>query len=344
MFWICIILIFTICNIKAEDNFIDSEPYLFVTNWGSEGNGNGQFKQPRDIIVDIEGNVYITDPPTYRIQKFDSSGNFITVWGSKGSEDGQFNNIEDIAVDEKGNIYISDFLNHRIQKFDSSGNFITMWGSKGDSEDQFTGFGGIAIDVKGNILVKDCLFIKKFDSEGNFISTWYLSGGFKEGILGDNSGFTGDINLDPLGNTYLIYITHGYDLSDVKINERILLEELVKRSIFIPYIVKYNSSGKFIKKICGYGKGNEKFSTISGLTIDSKGYIYITDCNSNCIKKFDENLNFITKCKVLINNKDSQRNRISKLTVDPKGNIYIIDRGNCSIYKFTPNPNYKERQ
>lgn len=43
---------------------------VFVTQWGSQGNGNGQFQVPFSAVVDSEGYVYISDPSLNRIQKF----------------------------------------------------------------------------------------------------------------------------------------------------------------------------------------------------------------------------------------------------------------------------------
>jgi len=40
---------------------------------------------PHDIAVDSSGNVYVAEQGNFRIQKFDSQGNFITSWGSAGS-------------------------------------------------------------------------------------------------------------------------------------------------------------------------------------------------------------------------------------------------------------------
>ncbi len=62
----------------------------FITKWGSQGSGDGQFIQLNDVAVDSSGNVYVADYGNNRIQKFDSNGNFITKWGSHGSGDGQF--------------------------------------------------------------------------------------------------------------------------------------------------------------------------------------------------------------------------------------------------------------
>ena len=69
-----------------------------VTQWGSEGDGDGQFKRPLDVAVDAFGNVYVTEgrwesgyeSDNYRVQKFDSNGNLLAKWGSYGSGDGQF--------------------------------------------------------------------------------------------------------------------------------------------------------------------------------------------------------------------------------------------------------------
>jgi tripartite motif-containing protein 71 len=42
----------------------------FITKWGSEGSGNGEFDYPQDIVVDSQGNVYVADEDNQRIQVF----------------------------------------------------------------------------------------------------------------------------------------------------------------------------------------------------------------------------------------------------------------------------------
>jgi hypothetical protein len=48
-----------------------------ITQWGSEGSGNGQFHNPQDVAIDSSGKLYVTDTHNHRIQKFDSNGQFI---------------------------------------------------------------------------------------------------------------------------------------------------------------------------------------------------------------------------------------------------------------------------
>ena len=66
--------------------------YPFITKWGSEGPGSGQFEFPQGITLDGSGNVYVVDTGNSYIQKFDSNGGYLTQWGDIGSEDGQFDN------------------------------------------------------------------------------------------------------------------------------------------------------------------------------------------------------------------------------------------------------------
>src|SRR5437899_11535160 len=56
----------------------------FVTLWGSQGNGNGQFLLPQGIAVDPNGDVYVVDTGNSRIQKFDNNGKLILSFGQSG--------------------------------------------------------------------------------------------------------------------------------------------------------------------------------------------------------------------------------------------------------------------
>jgi DNA-binding beta-propeller fold protein YncE len=148
-----------------------AETYTFITKWGSQGTGDGQFDYPRGIAVDSSGNVYVADTGNYRIQKFDSSGNFITKWVSDGDE--QFSYPIDVDVDSSDNVYILGFGNGDIQKFDSNGTFLTEWGSQGSDDGQLISPQSIAVDFSGNVYVGDGSdHIHKFDSNGNFITKW----------------------------------------------------------------------------------------------------------------------------------------------------------------------------
>ena len=73
------------------------------------GAANGQFNQPIGIAVDSLNNVYVFEAGNFRIQKFDSIGNFITTWGSQGGGNGQFANPRGLAVDALGNVYVFYF-------------------------------------------------------------------------------------------------------------------------------------------------------------------------------------------------------------------------------------------
>ena len=140
---------------------------LLLKEWGSFGDGDGQFDGANDIAVDESGNVYVVDIGNLRVQKFNSNGDFLTEWGSFGDGDGEFIAPWTVAVDGSGRVYVDDGRNlitrasqmrgHniRIQIFNSSGEFLTKWGSSGDGDGQFEAPAGIAVDASGNIYVAD---------------------------------------------------------------------------------------------------------------------------------------------------------------------------------------------
>jgi DNA-binding beta-propeller fold protein YncE len=87
-----------------------------VRKWGSQGEGNGQFRHPHGLAVDGE-HVYVSDSSNHRIQVFSKAdGAFVRKWGSKGQGDGQFLFPRGLAVDA-GHVYVGDSANDRIQVF-----------------------------------------------------------------------------------------------------------------------------------------------------------------------------------------------------------------------------------
>ena len=98
---------------------VASTPMSFITSWGSNGTGDGEFVDPDGIAIDTGDNIYIADRNNHRIQKFDSAGNFSFLWGSNGSGNGQFSDPSGIEIDSVGQVYVVDRNNHRIQKFSS---------------------------------------------------------------------------------------------------------------------------------------------------------------------------------------------------------------------------------
>lgn len=101
----------------------------YVTEFGSQGSGNGQFSNvPTVAVSPVDQSVWIGDGLLSRIQKFTTADGGLTYTystkvGSVGSGNGQFGFTGfaiAVAVDASGNVYAGDRGNTRIQKFNSS--------------------------------------------------------------------------------------------------------------------------------------------------------------------------------------------------------------------------------
>lgn len=267
------------------------DDYVFVLKWGSYGDADGKFYLPTGVAIDLFGNVYVADTENYRIQKFDSEGNFLTKWGSFGKANGQFRRPYDVAVDLFGNVYVADTYNHRVQKFDSNGNFITKWGGLDVPR-------GIAVDMYGNMYVSSdgTSDIRKFDSNGNFITKW--------GSYGTGNGQfrrPAGVAVDLLGNVYVAdfhnsriqkFDSEGNFLKkwrwggspwgiDVDLFGNVYVSD-----IGIYCIWKFDSNGTFITKLGSHGNGDGQFRRPRGVAVGLFGNVYVSDTDLHRIQKF----------------------------------------------------------
>jgi DNA-binding beta-propeller fold protein YncE len=89
-----------------------------LRQWGSRGNGDGQFLSPAGITVDAAGHVYVLDAGANRVQAFDGSGRFLEAWGLQGAGLGEFSQPRAIALDCTGSVYVADTNNNRVERFE----------------------------------------------------------------------------------------------------------------------------------------------------------------------------------------------------------------------------------
>ena len=158
----------TMCNAEGE----------YFGNFGSFGEGDGQFISPSGGAVDSQGRVYVSDEHVHRITVFDHSGQFLLKWGTYGTEEGELNTPSGIALDSQDNLYVADTYNNRIQKFTADGRFLLSFGSQADGDASLKLPWGVTVDAKENVYVADWSNdrIQKFSSNGEYLATYGTSG------------------------------------------------------------------------------------------------------------------------------------------------------------------------
>lgn len=298
-----------------------AETYQFVTKWGTQGTGDGQFYYPRGIAVDSSGYVYVMDRLNNRMQKFDSNGNFVTKWDNLNlgmSQNPADNNRPShdplaIAVDKSGNIYMSDAYSPTVYKFSPQRTLLTKWGSPGNGDGQFHFVEGIAIDPSGNIIVvnnddnaRNSHNIQKFSSNGTFLKRWGTYGAANGQFM-----YPLDVAVDAAGNIYVA-------------------------DTFANRTQKFDSNGQFITSWGSTGSGDGQFGYPSAIAIDSQGYVYVGDALNNRIQKFTSDGVFVTKWEIPGIHVYPNAWYYNKIAIDSAGNVYVTDGLYQYIQKFAP--------
>jgi len=301
-----------------------SEPYIFVSTWGNEGEDEGQFKRPDGIALDDMSNVYVADFETNYIQKFDSAGKFITRWMVKGKKNGQLNSVGKIAV-SKRNIYVCDIENGGIQKYNLNGKFITEWE---------TGYlCDVTVDREGYIYVLGYSGITKYNpdtTEEEVIKHWNFK--FDPDTIDDipiiHCEYFSSIVVD-LPILYVVW-------HSVPINCIYDTNKPVDERDYGSYFNKFNlNNDEFIINLVNPGK-EAMFINSRNITMGNYGPIFILETSKNCILVLSSEGNIITEFGSKGSGDGQFRGPIDA-AVDSKGNIYVIDAGNCRIQKFAPN-------
>jgi hypothetical protein len=287
---------------------------------GSEGTGDGEFQSVMGIDADSNGNLYVMEGSYlihFRVQKFDSNGDFDRKWGSEGNSPGQFFGSIGLDVTPAGYVYVADTHNWRIQKFDLDGNPKGHWGYKsggvcsvGEDPNMYNQPAGsfcypydVAVDSSGNNVYVADLYnyrVQQFNSNGGFIRKW---GGYGSGPGQFRAPFS--IAVAPDGS---VYVGDSY-------NKR---------------VDKFTSSGGHLASI--YAPTGPMESP-SGLEVDADGNLYVVDSDSDRVLKFNSN-GVLQYSYSITGSGPGEFDHPWDVTVDPSGDIYVSDPRNHRIQKF----------
>ena len=187
--------------------------------------GRGLFIWPHGLLVDKEGNVWVTDAASqqavdmaakagvkagHQVFKFSPDGKVLMKLGEAGVRGGDqthFTSPSSVAVAANGDIFVADGHevngNNRVVKLSKDGKFIKAWGKTGYGPGEFRTLHAIAIDARGRIYIADRNNnrIQLFDQEGKHLSTW-TQFGTPSGIAFDDKDqiYVADSESDGVNN------------------------------------------------------------------------------------------------------------------------------------------------
>lgn len=265
---------------------------------GFSGDGGpatlAELRDPITLVMDVAGNLYITDSSNCRVRKVSPSGTITTVAGSGPTADstgtcGSYSgeggpatsatlSPSSVAVNIVGNLYISDLYAIRKVALDGTISTFAGNGQQANSGDGgparnagFASVGKLVFDPAGDLFVADHDVIREITTNG-VVST--VAGNGVHGYSGDGGPATsaslccvGGIAVDAAGD---LYICDGDLLRMVDANG---------------IITTIAGNG-------GYGFGgdggpaaNALFANINDVSVDAAGNLFVTDLNNNRIRK-----------------------------------------------------------
>jgi len=290
-------------HISQWEGFDTTEPDIDCLLWAEycstlyEG-----WKQPQQIAVDDEGNIYVADTGNSRIQKFDSAGEFLSNWGTNGFENGELQSPVGIAFYEN-NVYVVDGERDIVQKFDNDGNFILKWRGTGNENGEFNEPQGITIDSNSIVYVADSKNhrIQQFTTDGEFLSSFGKYG------LGDGKLKTpvdvavygdfiyvsdpGNYKIEKYSSDGIVLESFDYKFGGFPVRPGGLTVDPNGDIYFVDAakyrVIKINSDGKTLASWGGIGQGDGKFIEPKDVVLDNRGYIFVLDSSNGLVQKFE---------------------------------------------------------
>ncbi|MEX0975817.1 MAG: peptidyl-alpha-hydroxyglycine alpha-amidating lyase family protein [Woeseia sp.] len=128
----------------------------YIGEWGSTGNGDGQFRDPHALAMDSQGRLFVADRGNSRIQIFDQGGKHLATWTQFGRPSGLYIDKDDVlySTDSESNAERNPGWKRGIRIGSTKDGFVTAFipDPEPDQDNSGTsGAEGVAVDSDGNV-------------------------------------------------------------------------------------------------------------------------------------------------------------------------------------------------
>ncbi|MHB0977735.1 MAG: 6-bladed beta-propeller [Candidatus Aquicultorales bacterium] len=228
-------------------------------------------------------------------------GGYSVLYSIYGAEGDRLHRPEEVAVDGDGTLYIADTFKHRVVVFDSDGKFIRSIGSKG------TGYGHIEYP-SGVATADGRLFVLSYTQ-----------------------------------NKIVVFDTVAKPIWEITIPEP---ESAVARHgrLYVATargVMIGDLKGRLITSFGEQGNGPGQFDRPTGIAVDSKGDIYVSDSLNYRLQAFDKDGKFKWQAGGVRQGEPAGRQRDRAfglpvgLAVDDKDRLYLVDAFAGEVRIFT---------
>jgi sugar lactone lactonase YvrE len=285
-----------------EGTGVSASTPSYVSSFGTEGTGPGQFGHPAGIAIDSEENLWVADSVDNRIDEFNRSGQFVKAVGSTGSGGGHFSTPKAIAIAPSGHFWVADAGNNRLDEFSPTWEFIRSVGSQGSGNGQFSGPEGIAIGPEGTMWVSDTYNhrVQEFNAKGEFVKI----------VTGLGSIEPTGITVTPTG---LVWIT------DWAGNR----------------VVELSSAGSLLKSVGSAGSGPGQFSHPDAVAVDAGGDVWVGDQSDGRVEEFSKEGSYLGEFGAAGTGPGQFRfSYPMDIAADTHGNLWVSDPENHRVQRW----------
>ena len=169
-------------------------PLEYLGEWGAKGDGPGQLSRPVSLATDALGNVYVADPGSGFVHKFDPQGHPLLSF-----KDERLGKPAGIAVDRGGAIYVTDPRRGSVFIFLPDGErFREIRARPGQRRWAPV---GVTVDDEGSLFVVARVSnqIEKFSPRGRLLKAWALQRDVPDQIV-----FPAAATVGPDGFLYVV--------------------------------------------------------------------------------------------------------------------------------------------